>query len=116
MQNLRRVRQPGIPNRPYSLCEVETAVRMSVAGSSAGDIAQTLGRSRESVLDKLRRLGLRQVFHNGQTRPLNLLVGKAAAQAVEAEADRRDVSSRDLAATLITIIARDGLFAALLDG
>ena len=45
---------------PWSDAEVERARKMWVAGSSAGDIATSLGRTRTSVIGKVHRLGLQR--------------------------------------------------------
>ena len=111
----RPVRGPGIRNRSYTGPEVETLVRLSIDGVSDPAIARALGRTPASVREKLDRIGVPGLRCNGQCHGLRLCLPNTAYAALEAEAAARTVAPGRLAETLLTIVARDGLFHALLD-
>lgn len=109
------VRRPGISNRPYSAQELETAVRLSIAGESDPAIGRVIGRSAHSVRRVIDRVGLPGILCNGQSHGLRLCVPRAAFSAIETEAARRQTTAHRLAGKILTVVANDGLFRSILD-
>lgn len=101
----------------YSRADMQRLAEMVREGKSPRDIAETLNRSEDSVrvkISRIRRLFGDLPYGYSRERKLTVRIQGIAMHALSVYADAHGVQTDVLACELLTVIAKDDLFKAVL--